>query len=225
MGSGAWRSLPRWRRVSRTASCARPGPRWWQAGRPPPAGSRDRPASRREHAGAPRRWTGPCRGPSGRSRLRAVAQWSVLPMPGADEDLDVLDIHLSCRLSVKSIRGQPVDDRFRTHACERPLPFCGGSFPLSAVTSARLPQVTFAPDHLRTGARHHAHSSWPSPQRLPPGATNKVTGTLFGAGLLSTFFAVVAGFAIHPEDLRRGATPELLDDIAANVMALRLGDE
>ena len=38
----------------------------------------------------------------------------------ADEDLDVLDIHLSCRLSVKSIRGQPVDDRFRTHACERP---------------------------------------------------------------------------------------------------------
>ena len=120
MGSGAWRSLPRWRRVSRTASCARPGPRWWQAGRPPPAGSRDRPASRREHAGAPRRWTGPCRGPSGRSRLRAVAQWSVLPMPGADEDLDVLDIHLSCRLSVKSIRGQPVDDRSRTHVCVRP---------------------------------------------------------------------------------------------------------
>ena len=25
------------------------------------------------------------------------------------------------------------------------IPFCGGSFPLSAVTSARLPQVTFAP--------------------------------------------------------------------------------
>ena len=79
-------------------------------------------------------------------------------------------------------------------------------------------------------------------------------GTLFGAGLLSTFFeytfrrdqeahtlarfrqiireeapamrdAVVEGFAIHPEDLKRVATPELLDDIAANVMALRLGDE
>ena len=33
------------------------------------------------------------------------------------------------------------------------------------------------------------------------------------------------GFAIHPEDLKRVATPELLDDIAANVMALRLGDE
>ncbi|KAA8737378.1 hypothetical protein F4W10_12315, partial [Actinomyces johnsonii] len=30
------------------------------------------------------------------------------------------------------------------------------------------------PDHLRTGARHHAHSSWPSPG--PPGTTNKVTG-------------------------------------------------
>ena len=37
--------------------------------------------------------------------------------------------------------------------------------------------------------------------------------------------AVVEGFAIHPDDLKRVATPELLDDIAANVMALRLGDE
>ena len=37
--------------------------------------------------------------------------------------------------------------------------------------------------------------------------------------------ALVEGFAIHPEDLKRVATPELLDDIAANVMALRLGDE
>ncbi|OLO72064.1 hypothetical protein BKH20_03150 [Actinomyces oris] len=37
--------------------------------------------------------------------------------------------------------------------------------------------------------------------------------------------AVVEDFAIHPEDLKRVATPELLDDIAANVMALRLGDE
>ena len=37
--------------------------------------------------------------------------------------------------------------------------------------------------------------------------------------------AVVEGFAIHPQDLKRVATPELLDDIAANVMALRLGDE
>lgn len=79
-------------------------------------------------------------------------------------------------------------------------------------------------------------------------------GTLFGAGLLGTLFeysfrkdqeaatveqfraiikeqapamrdAVVEGFAIHPEDLKRVANPSLLDDIAANVMALRLGDE
>jgi len=70
--------------------------------------------------------------------------------PGTDEDLDVLDIHLSCRLSVKSIRGQPVDDRFRTHACERPLPVRGGSFPLSAATSARPPQVTLAPRIINT---------------------------------------------------------------------------
>jgi hypothetical protein len=79
-------------------------------------------------------------------------------------------------------------------------------------------------------------------------------GTLFGAGLLSTLFeytfrkdqeeatveqfrqiiheqapamrdAVIEGFAIHPEDLKRVSNPYLLDDIAANVMALRLGDE
>jgi hypothetical protein len=93
--------------------------------------------------------------------------------------------------------------------------------------------------------------SWQWLHVLPLG---ELGGTLFGAGLLSTFFeytfrrdqeahtltrfrqiireeapamrdAVVEGFAIHPEDLRRVATPELLDDIAANVMALRLGDE
>lgn len=79
-------------------------------------------------------------------------------------------------------------------------------------------------------------------------------GTLFGAGLLGTLFeysfrkdqeeatveqfraiikeqapamrdAVVEGFAIHPEDLKRVSNPDLLDDIAANVMSLRLGDE
>lgn len=79
-------------------------------------------------------------------------------------------------------------------------------------------------------------------------------GTLFGAGLLGTLFeysfrkdqeeasveqfraiikeqapamrdAVIEGFAIHPEDLKRVANPELLDDIASNVMSLRLGDE
>lgn len=79
-------------------------------------------------------------------------------------------------------------------------------------------------------------------------------GTLFGAGFLGTLFeysfredqeaatveqfraiireqapamrdAVIEGFAIHPEDLKRVANPQLLDDIASNVMALRLGDE
>ena len=71
--------------------------------------------------------------------------------------------------------------------------------------------------------------------------------TLFGAGFLGTLFeygfqkdqenanheafrravvaeapalrdAVIQGFAIHPEDLKRVANPDLLDDIAANVM-------
>ena len=36
--------------------------------------------------------------------------------------------------------------------------------------------------------------------------------------------AVVRGFAVQPDDLKRVATPELLDDIAANVLGLRLGD-
>lgn len=78
--------------------------------------------------------------------------------------------------------------------------------------------------------------------------------TLFGAGFLGTLFeygfqkdqeaanreafrrtiveeapairdAVLQGFAIHPDDLKRVANPDLLDDIAANVMSLRLGDE
>lgn len=55
-------------------------------------------ASRREHAGAPRRCAWPCRGPSGPPRL--VAQCSRIPTPGTDEDVDVLDIHLSRRLSL-----------------------------------------------------------------------------------------------------------------------------
>ncbi|MFK0071895.1 hypothetical protein [Arthrobacter woluwensis] len=36
--------------------------------------------------------------------------------------------------------------------------------------------------------------------------------------------AVVRGFAVENDDLKRVATPELLDDIAGNVLALRLGD-
>ncbi|WP_300599520.1 hypothetical protein [uncultured Nocardioides sp.] len=37
--------------------------------------------------------------------------------------------------------------------------------------------------------------------------------------------AVVEGFAVSPDDLARVATPELLDGIATNVLALRLGDD
>lgn len=36
--------------------------------------------------------------------------------------------------------------------------------------------------------------------------------------------AVIDGFAVNPEDLARVASPELLDQIATNVMSLRLGD-
>ncbi|AKU18205.1 hypothetical protein [Luteipulveratus mongoliensis] len=36
--------------------------------------------------------------------------------------------------------------------------------------------------------------------------------------------AVIEAFATRPEDLRRVATPELLDDLATNAMGLRLGD-
>lgn len=93
--------------------------------------------------------------------------------------------------------------------------------------------------------------SWSWVHALPLG---ELGGTLFGAGLLGTLFeytfrreqeesiverfrqiireqapamrdAVVEGFAIHPDDLKRVANPELLDDIASNVMSLRLGDE
>ena len=92
----------------------------------------------------------------------------------ADEDVDVLDIHLSCRLSVKSIRGQPVD-----RPAPAPTPALdltrGGSFPLSAVISVRLLRVTFAPRIIYgQGQDTRAHSNWPGPG--PPRTTNKVTG-------------------------------------------------
>lgn len=41
----------------------------------------------------------------------------------------------------------------RTHACERPLPLCSGSFPWSGAPSARLPQATFAPGSSTDGSR------------------------------------------------------------------------
>ncbi|MFT3663030.1 MAG: hypothetical protein QM809_17175 [Gordonia sp. (in: high G+C Gram-positive bacteria)] len=93
--------------------------------------------------------------------------------------------------------------------------------------------------------------SWGWVQILPLG---ELGGTLFGAGVLGTLFeysfrkdqeeatveqfreiikeqapamrdAVVEGFAIKPDDLKRVANPDLLDALAENSMALRLGDE
>ena len=69
--------------------------------------------------------------------------------------------------------GQPVDDRSRTHVTKDLTH--SGPFPLSAVTSARLPRVTTPPRIIYgQGQDTRAHSSWPSPGS--PGATNKVTG-------------------------------------------------
>ena len=68
-----------------------------------------------------------------------------------------------------------MDDRPRTHACETPHPLYGGSFPLSAITSAQPPWMTFAPRIIYgQGQDTRAHNNWPSPG--PPGTTNKVTG-------------------------------------------------
>ena len=119
------------------------GPWWWRAGRPPPAGSHDRPASCTEHAGAPRRWVGPCRGPSAPPGSGPWPSARSLLTPGADEDLDVLDIHLSCRLSLRGCGAS----RWATGPAPTPakdLTHCG-PFPLSAVTSARLLRVTTPP--------------------------------------------------------------------------------
>jgi hypothetical protein len=92
--------------------------------------------------------------------------------------------------------------------------------------------------------------SWSWLHAVPLG---ELGGVLVGAGLLSTLFeysfrkdqeeatveqfrniireqapamrdAVVEGFAIHPDDLKRVATPELLDDLATNSLALSFGD-
>ena len=93
--------------------------------------------------------------------------------------------------------------------------------------------------------------AWSWLQEVPLG---EVGGTLLVAGLVGTIFdmalrrdqeeavkehfreiikeqapamrdAVIEGFAIHQDDLRRVANPELLDQIATNVMSLRLGDD
>lgn len=83
------------------------------------------------------------------------------------------------------VQGQPADDRPRTHACERPLPLCGGSFTLSAVTSARLPQVTFAPGSSKDrGKTPMPTAAGPAPDHPGP---NKVTGSSLRSPEVGTF--------------------------------------
>ena len=73
----------------------------------------------------------------------------------------------------------------RTHACERPLPLCGGSFPLSAVASARLPQVTFAPGSSKDrGKTPTPTAAGPAPDHPGP---NKVTGSSLRSPEVGTF--------------------------------------
>ena len=73
--------------------------------------------------------------------------------------------------------GQPVD-----RPAPAPTPALdlthSGPFPLSAVTSARLPPVTFAPRIIRRqGQDIMPTAAGPAPDHPgPPGTTNKVTG-------------------------------------------------
>ena len=61
----------------------------------------------------------------------------------ADKDVDVLDIHLSCHLSLHGCGASRwTTGPAPTYALDLTR---SGPFPLSAVTSARLPRVTFAP--------------------------------------------------------------------------------
>ena len=152
---------------------ARPGSRWWLADRPPPAGSHDRPASRRERACAPCRWAGPCRGPSARSGSgpwpSARSYRRPVPMKTSMSSVFIFVPPL-----VAWVRGQPVDDRSRTHACERPhtqrvVPLIGSHQRPAAAGDFRPPRIIYG-----QAQDNRAHSSWPGPG--PPRTTNKVTG-------------------------------------------------
>jgi len=72
------------------------------------------------------------------------------------------------------VRGQPVDDRSRTDACERPhtqrvVPLIGGHQRPAAAGDFRPPPIIYG-----QAQDNRAHSSWPGPG--PPRTTNKVTG-------------------------------------------------
>lgn len=73
------------------------------------------------------------------SRLRAVAQCSLLPAPGTDEDLTIPDVH-PCAVSRPS---QYEVSHWTTGLAPNSLNnfIRGGSLPLWALTSARQPQV------------------------------------------------------------------------------------
>ena len=119
------------------------------------------------------KWLGPRAGTSSRPecwqgvvswtfrppRFRAVAQCSALPtsipMKTSMSSISISPAASRC-VGARPAGGQagpvPRPAKDLTHS---------GPFPISGVTSARLPQVTFAPpDHLRTGAGH------PCPQQL-----------------------------------------------------------
>lgn len=71
--------------------------------------------------------------------------------------------------------------------------FVAGRSPYQRIPSPGCRGRLSPPDHLRTEARHHAHSNWLSPRHLSPGTTNKVTDTgmpLFCENMLDVCEAV-----------------------------------
>ena len=71
--------------------------------------------------------------------------------------------------------GQRVDDRSRTHACERP--HTRWAVPLTSGHQRPAAAGDFRPGIYGQGQDIRVHSSRPSPR--PPGTTNKVTGNVF----------------------------------------------
>ena len=96
------------------------------------------------------------------------------------------------------VQGQPVDDRSRTHACERPhtlraVPLISGHQRPAAAGDFR-PRIIYG-----QGQDTRAHSNWPGPG--PPRTTNKVTGLLSASPWPRRSSSLVQGRA-HP--LARG---------------------
>jgi len=154
-----------------------PGPRWWRAGlratsRRPLCGS----GTRRGRAGGPGHPPGPRHGVLRPSRPGALAQCSALTDVDADEDTDILSFHLRALFTVSWRASQQTTDPAPTPAKDLNHSAAGPS-PYQRIPSPGCRGRLSPPrDRLRTGARHHAHSSRPSPRHLPPGSTNKVTG-------------------------------------------------